>query len=213
MPIIAFDLDGSLSDPAVGITASINYALEQLGIPRQAPDSLTKYIGPPLDTIFSDLLNMDNSGLIDQAIAYYRDRYSSVGFTENILYEGVTDVLNALIRLGMKLYVATSKRTDIATSVIEYLKLQSYFVQVLGCGRSRQKSELLQEIRTQESESTLFMIGDRSHDMVAGQKAAATCVGVLWGYGNVTELEEAGADVLIQTPPEIVSYVLAKAAA
>ncbi|PZD71290.1 5'-nucleotidase [Acaryochloris thomasi RCC1774] len=207
MTVIAFDLDGTLSDPAVGITASINYALENLGAAQQTPESLTQYIGPPLDEIFSTLLKTENTAIIEQAISSYRERYFSIGYTENILYTGVRGVLSNLVQNGDRLYIATSKRTDIAKAVVEYLELQSYFVQVLGCGRKRQKHELLQEIIGKESAFALVMIGDRSHDMHAGRSVSATCIGVLWGYGSAAELKHSGAEILLQHPQEILGYL------
>ncbi|MEO0374859.1 MAG: HAD-IA family hydrolase [Cyanobacteria bacterium P01_A01_bin.17] len=206
MTIIAFDLDGTLSDPAVGITTSINYALRELGAAAQDPENLTQYIGPPLVQVFSTLLKTTDTAVLERAISSYRERYFSVGYTENVLYTGIRNALFNLTQNGHRLYIATSKRTDIAKTVIEYFELQSYFVQVLGCGRKREKHELLKEIIDKEKGSNLLMIGDRSHDMRAGRIVSATCIGVLWGYGNTAELENAGAEVLLQHPHEILGY-------
>lgn len=205
MTVVAFDLDGTLSDPAVGITSSINHALQSLGVPQRDPDSLIPYIGPPLNEIFADLLQTVELPLIDSAIAFYRERYVTIGYRENVLYAGIKAVLERLMRSGYPLYIATSKRTDIAESVIEYLDLQQYFVQVLGCGLHREKYELLQEIIEREGDQSLYVIGDRIHDISAGHRVGANCIGVLWGYGSEAELKDAHA--IIQNPQQILDIL------
>lgn len=205
MTVIAFDLDGTLSDPAQGITASINYALENLGVSSIAPSDLTQYIGPPLVETFSKLLNTKDDAVIHQAIAFYRGRYLASGYTENTLYSGILDLLKKLTSQGHRLYVVTAKQTNIAQMVIDYFELHTYFIDVLGCGLYRQKAELLHDIQKQEN-TALWMIGDRASDMAAGQEIAR-CIRVLWGYGSAEELEQAGAEVLIHTPQELLDYL------
>lgn len=205
MAVIAFDLDGTLSDPAQGITASINYALEKLGAASIASNDLTQYIGPPLVETFSLLLNTAEEVVIHQAITFYRERYMAIGYTENILYPGIPELLKVLISQGHRLYVVTAKRTDIAQAVIDYFELSPYFTDVLGCGLSRHKAELLHDIQRHEK-AALWMIGDRASDMAAGQ-GISSCVGVLWGYGSEEELTQAGAEVLIHQPKELLVYL------
>lgn len=108
---IAFDLDGTISDPAVGITASCNYALEKMGAPVREPATLNRYIGPPLQDILGELLKTDDPTLIRAAVDFFRERYIRIGYSENELYPGMADVLNGLNQNGHPLYIATSKRT------------------------------------------------------------------------------------------------------
>ena len=202
MAVIAFDLDGTLSDPAQGITASINYALENLGASSLDPHHLTQYIGPPLVETFSELLCTKDDAVIHQAIAIYRERYMAIGYAKNTLYPGILELLEELIRQQHRLYVVTAKRTDIAQAVINYFDLNPYFEDVLGCKPHLLKAKRLRDI--QEREKTIpWMVGDRASDMLAGQ-GCSRCVGVLWGYGSRAELEQAGAEILIHTPQELV---------
>ena len=203
---IAFDLDGTLSDPASGITTSINYALEQVGEPPRDPATLLQYIGPPLTKIFADLLLTRDRLAINEAIEHYRTRYRTVGYKENLLYDGIPDLLADLQVAGYRLYVATSKRSDIAALVIEHFNLTTYFEQVFGCGPNQQKRNLLTEILEIESANTLLMIGDRSYDMSAAKQISAQSVGVLWGYGSRLELEENGADTVVENTTELKKY-------
>lgn len=205
--VLAFDLDGTISDAALGITSSINYALEKMGHPARDPASLNIYIGPPLQDIFGGLLNTEEAAVVRAAVTFFRERYFSVGYKENVLYPGMMDVIRELKRSGHTLYIATAKRTDIARAVTDYFGITACFEEVMGCGLKRKKATLLHEIEARDSETPLMMIGDRSQDMIAGKQTGCPCIGVLWGYGTRKELLDAGADKLVETPRELASCI------
>lgn len=215
MTVVAFDLDGTLSNPATGITTSLNYALKALGAKEKHPETLTQYIGPPLTQIFSALLATNNGEVIEQAIAHYRERYSAIGYTENTLYENIPAILQTLNREGIRLYVATAKRQDIARLVIAHFGLEKHFVDIFGCSQHQSKADLLKQILNQEKSSTtapnldkpLLMVGDRSYDMTAGREVGAHCIGVLWGFGTIAELTQAGAQTLVKQPYEVLNVI------
>ncbi len=199
--IIVFDLDGTLSDPALGMTSSLNYALNRLGLPEQRTDRLTKYIGPPLEYIFQELLQGLKNQDIDQAIALYREQYFRTGYKENILYPEIKTTLTRLKTDGHCLYVATAKQPQIAKAIIDYFDLTSLFKAILGCGLKREKQELLKMIREEEHHDLeMAMVGDRSFDMIAGKALNCFCIGALWGYGSHDELLNSGADILLEAP-------------
>jgi phosphoglycolate phosphatase len=201
--IIAFDLDGTISDPIVGVSASINYALEKLGLPKKEQAALETYIGPPLQDIFSDLLGYENDELIHSAITFFRERYFDIGFRENVIYPGIKELLKWLTANGHKLYIATSKKTTIGKAVADLFEIAKYFDEILGCGLKRKKHQLLNYIKEKENTESLVMIGDRLHDMKAGRACHCFCIGVLWGYGSKEELIGSGANVTCNAPNDI----------
>lgn len=205
--IIAFDLDGTISDPVVGITASINYALDKLGQPARDPRDLKAYIGPRLQDIFADLLERSDRENIHSAITFYRERYFRVGYRENVIYPGIKQMLTGLVANGHTLYMATSKKTSIAKAVADFFQISKYFKNIFGCGLNRKKHELLTRIKEIENTNHLVMVGDRLHDMQAGKKCNCFCVGVLWGYGSREELLDAGADKVCQNPQELKAII------
>ena len=205
--IIAFDLDGTISDPVVGITASINYALDKLGQPARDPRDLKAYIGPRLQDIFADLLERSDRENIHSAITFYRERYFRVGYRENVIYPGIKQMLTGLVANGHTLYMATSKKTSIAKAVADFFQISKYFKNILGCGLNRRKHELLTRIKEIENTNHLVMVGDRLHDMQAGKKCNCFCVGVLWGYGSREELLDAGADKVCRNPQELKAII------
>jgi phosphoglycolate phosphatase len=201
--IIAFDLDGTISDPVVGISASINHALDKLGQPVRQPQELQAYIGPPLQDIFADLLGQNDPQRIRSAITFYRERYFQIGYRENVIYPGMQELLAGLAASGHTLYIATSKKTSIARAVTDFFQISKYFKHILGCGLNRKKYDLLTRIQEIENTDRLVMVGDRFHDMHAGKKCHCFCVGVLWGYGSKQELLDAGADKVCRNPQDL----------
>jgi phosphoglycolate phosphatase len=211
MDAIYFDLDGTLTDPKIGITRSIQYALGRLDhhtIPTE--DELTWCIGPPLRASFAKLLGSDNSA--DLALSFYRERFSDIGLYENGVYAGVADVLTALGKSGHRLFVATSKPAVFAERIIDHFGLRHHFERVFGSeldGTRVDKSHLLEYALKAAAvdPSRAAMIGDRSHDMIGAKNNGMRGVGVLYGYGSKDELMKAGALHVCATPQAILGCV------
>ena len=129
---LLFDLDGTLTDPFVGITRSVQYAMERLGRPVPAADDLRWCIGPPLKLAFAKLLETADEAALDEGVRLYRERYATTGKYENRLVDGVPDMLAALVAKGYFLTIATSKLKTYAGDIIEHFKLSAYFDAVHG---------------------------------------------------------------------------------
>jgi phosphoglycolate phosphatase len=211
MDAIYFDLDGTLTDPKLGITRSIQYALQRLDHPTiPTADELTWCIGPPLRSSFVRLLGGDHAA--DRAVALYRERFSDIGLYENGVYDGIDEVLTALRASGHRLFVATSKAHVFAERIIDHFGLRKHFERVFGAeydGTRADKSHLLEyalkEVGVDPSKS--LMIGDRSHDMVGAKNNGMKGIGVLYGYGSRDELLDAGAHHVCATPGAILGCI------
>jgi phosphoglycolate phosphatase len=209
---ILFDLDGTLTDPAEGIIKCYRYSLERLHATCPPAEALTAYIGPPIRAAFAAVLETDDEALIEQALAFYRERFSTVGLFENRMYEGVPEMLTELQTSGYKLFVATSKPTVYAEQVLSHFALGGYFIKVHGNelnGRLDDKAELVSELladhRLRPDETVI--VGDRWHDIVAARRNNISSLGVTYGYGSEAELLEAGADHICHRPGEIVRLI------
>ena len=209
---LLFDLDGTLTDPFAGITKCIAYALEKMG--RQSPPrkNLGWCIGPPLNSSFSKLLDSDDDALTDKAVALYRERFGRVGLFENEVYEDIPETLEALMKKGHTLFVATSKPTLYSEQIIDHFHLAPYFKRIYGSeldGTRSDKTSLIAHILQSESidPTAALMIGDRKHDMMGAEGNDVPGIGVLWGYGTKDELENSGAKAFINTPLELVDAV------
>jgi phosphoglycolate phosphatase len=205
MDAIFLDLDGTLTDPKIGITRSIQYALGALDQPVPAEQDLLWCIGPPLKTSFKTMLGSD--ALAERAVALYRERFSDIGIFENGVYDGIPELLAALAG-GPRLFVATSKPAVFAERIIAHFGMTSSFERVFGSGLDGAYAEKTELLKYGLEQSGLngrraVMVGDRSFDMVGAHHNRMTSVGVLYGYGSEAELRGAGAQHLCATPQDL----------
>jgi phosphoglycolate phosphatase len=210
MHAICFDLDGTLTDPKIGISRSIRHAMRKLGREVPRSDDLTWCIGPPLLGSFEKLLG--NRADAKLALSHYRERFSEVGIYENDLYPGITAALSNLASSGRRMFVATSKPKVFADRIIEHFALAQYFEAIYGAeldGSRAAKSELLAWLVSREhlSAEATVMVGDRIHDIVAARNIGMLTLGVLYGYGTRAELVAAGADRLCESPHELTMHL------
>jgi phosphoglycolate phosphatase len=201
---LVFDLDGTLSDPAVGIGRSLNHALTASGFAPIPESQVSRYIGPPLDQTFHAITGTDAPSVIQALVAKYRERYADVGYAENVLYAGMSEAVAALAERGLVLGVCTSKRVDFAEKILQMFGLRTYFAFVDGGEIGTQKAQQLRRLLdsgTIDIGST--MIGDRAVDVVAAKSNGLRSVGVSWGHGTVDELHGAGADAILTHVAEL----------
>ncbi|MEI5989624.1 HAD family hydrolase [Enterococcus crotali] len=210
---ILFDLDGTITNSGEGIIQSVCYALNKLKLPIPDQEELYSFIGPPLNDTFKDMYHLDKQAT-EQAVGYYREYYQDKGMYENHLYEGILELLTDLNQAGCSLYIATSKPEIYAKQIITHFNLDRYFVGIYGAsldGKRSKKSEViryaLSEAKITQLEETI-MIGDRSHDILGAKENHLASLGVLYGFGDLAELETAGADFIAATPKEIEKIII-----
>jgi phosphoglycolate phosphatase len=213
---LLFDLDGTLTDPERGITQCISHALNSVGRPSPPIDVLRRYIGPPLRKTFAELLETEDESAIDAALGCYRDRFVEVGMYENELYGDVPRGLDALRERGHRLWVATSKPEVYARRILGHFELSTLFQNIYGSelsGERADKGALIAHILERErlDPSDVWMIGDRSHDIVGGRANNTRTMGVLWGYGSEEELLSAKPDCVADSISTLIALVDATA--
>lgn len=220
---ILFDLDGTLTDPKPGITGCVQYALRKLGMEAPNADVLESFIGPPLLDSFREFCGFDDAtGL--QAVAYYRERFAVDGLFENEAYPGIVQMLARLQAAGCHLAVASSKPEVFVRKILEHFGMLPYFDTIVGSeldGSRVQKEEVVEEaLRQLLGESGLkkdtfgqrvdvVMVGDRKFDVQGAKLFGLVSVGVAYGYAAEGELEEAGADRIVETVEELEEVLLA----
>ncbi|EHK9494729.1 HAD family hydrolase [Enterococcus faecalis] len=210
---ILFDLDGTITDSGSGIMRSILYATEQLGWPAPSEETLRSFIGPPL---YESFLHMAPSAeAAQQAVGHYRAYYQRKGMFENHVYPGIPEVLIRLKEAGAKLYIATSKPEEFAKKIITHFDLDRYFTGIYGAsmdGHRSKKADVIQyaltEAQLDPTKETIIMVGDRNHDILGAQQNGLDSIGVLYGFGEETELQEAGATFLVHSPKDLGAILL-----
>jgi phosphoglycolate phosphatase len=206
-----FDLDGTLTDSAPGILASLRHAFGLSGVDTPAEAVLLQAIGPPFE------LGLPEIGVPPEhvlaVIGHYRERYEDVGLFENQLYDGVVDMLETLATAGVVLALATAKPEPTARRIVDHFGLTARFAVIAGAthepGR-RTKTEVVAHALAELGVAggpDVVMVGDRDHDMLAARHHGLGSIGVVWGYGSVDELTVAGANALASTPADVVSLV------
>lgn len=198
-----FDLDGTLTDPARGITNSFIHALKYFGIEIPSYETLCTFIGPPLPDTFKTQFGFDDKKAAE-GVKKYREYFATKGLLENSVYSGIPELLAGLKAAGKKLVVATSKPEEYSVRIIEHFGLAQYFENVCGSlmdeSRSKKDEVITYAIERNHisDKSKILMIGDRKHDILGAKKVDLKSCGVLFGYGSREELEEAGADFIAE---------------
>lgn len=201
---LIFDLDGTISDPSVGIGRSINYALEAFRHSTIDEREVSPYIGPPLDLAFRRAAPTASEAEILAMVSKYRERYSEVGYLENVVYPGIPEALETLSSQGIVMGVCTSKRVDFAERILVHFGLRGYFEFVRGGDIGVRKEDQLRMLVEEELASIRStMIGDRAVDVEAARAKRMHAVGVLWGHGSREELSAACPDRLLDKPDEL----------
>ena len=200
-----FDLDGTLTDPGMGITNSVAYALAHFGITVTDRTRLYRFIGPPLMDSFMEYYGFTEEQATE-AVVVYREYFADRGWAENAVYEGIETLLAELVAGGKTLLVATSKPQIFAERILTHFGLDKYFTHICGVAlqapRGYSKADVIRETLAKAGVTDLsaaVMVGDRHHDIDGAKAVGISSVGVLYGYGDREEHETAGADAIAES--------------
>ena len=216
---ILFDLDGTITDSSEGITKSVQHALKKFGIEENDQAMLRRFIGPPLDESFEKFYGFDKEKAL-KAVDYYRERYSDKGIYENVLFDGIADMLEGLKSDGYIIALATCKPGIYVPRILEYFNVDKYFDVAVGSelegGERRHKNQVIDEVFVRlaaagladtgslsETKSQSIMIGDRKDDILGAKASGIDSMGVRYGFAEEQELEMAGADYIVETVEDI----------
>jgi phosphoglycolate phosphatase len=208
---IFFDLDGTLTDSEEGITKSVQYGLKKMGV-TDCDDlsALRHFIGPPLSESFKEFFEGED---IKRAIAFYRERYSTIGWKENRLYDGIKDMLKKIKESSRKIYMATSKPEIFAKDIAELFEISEYFDGICGAttdGVRNTKEDVVKyaiEVCGETNPDNILMVGDRHHDVDGAGEFGIKTLGVTYGFGTREELLGCGAIAVVDTPDEVVKFI------
>ncbi len=209
---ILFDLDGTLTDPGLGITNSVMYALRKFGITENDRTKLYKFIGPPLKESFGTFYGF-SPAQCELAVRYYREYFTDTGIFENAVYDGIPELLKTLKERGKTTVLATSKPEVFAVRILKHFGLYGHFDLVCGATMDdtrNQKGDIIKYALEQcgvISPSEAVMVGDRKHDVIGAAENGLGAIGVLYGYGDEDELKKAGAAYIAAVPEDILRYV------
>lgn len=205
---ILFDLDGTITDSAPGITASLAWLFETLGHPIPTPVELLSYVGPPLLEAFRDLAGFDAAESA-HALDLYRSHYVSTGLYDSTVYPGIAAVLTAIHNSGIPLSLATSKPESSARLILDHFDLTKNFDIITGASEDERRSAkadvvaeaLLRFEAAGVDISNPVLVGDREHDVHGAAAHGVPTIFVRWGYGSPAE--EVGSIAVVDKPSEL----------
>ncbi len=205
---ILFDLDGTLTDPAIGITNSVMYALRKLGAPVEERSFYHRFIGPPLLDSFARYCGFSEEKS-REALRLYREYFTDKGIYENVVYDGIPALLRDLQAAGYKPVVATSKPELFAKQIFDHFDMTKYFSFIGGADMEETRATkdavigyVLESIGNPAPEKCL-MVGDREYDVRGARAFGMDAVGVLYGYGSREELAAAGAKYIAKSVADL----------
>lgn len=205
---IMFDLDGTLTDPRIGITRSVQHALRRYGIDVVDLDTLLPFIGPPLIESFERYYGFGHEQA-KEAVGVYREYFGTIGLYENALYPGIPQLLRDLRETGRSLAVASSKATVYVERILGHFEIASLFDLVAGSNLDHTrvaKHEVIAHVLETDRRFNVgqtVMVGDRMHDIVGARHHGIDGIGVSYGYGTEAELRDAGAIAIASSVPEL----------
>ncbi len=207
---VLFDLDGTLTDSGEGIINCAIYALEHYGLPIPSREEMRVFVGPPLHETFQKFGVREDQA--EEAIRIYRERYIPIGKFENTPYPGIRELLEALKAKGHKLYVATSKPETTSVEILEHFDLAKYFDRICGASMdlSRNSKEAVIAYLLEENgrADNITMVGDTKFDIIGANAHGIPAIGVSWGYGEVADMEAAGAKAIAHNMEELLALLV-----
>ena len=209
---IAFDLDGTLTDPEVGLVKGFMYAFDRVGIKYDDPKALRRYIGPPLHEEWKREYGFTEEETA-RAIAIFREYYDEHGWAENRVYEGIVELLEALKAMGKTIVLATSKPENTARRIMALFGLDKYFDFCGGASTSSTRDKKWEVLEYSllsvgaTDKSRCILIGDRKYDAEGASIYGIDSIGVLWGHGSEEEIVSSGFTYVAKTPDDVLNIL------
>ena len=208
---VFFDLDGTITNSAPGITNSIIYARKKWGLEPGTNADYYRFIGPPMPQSYEEFWGFSHEDAV-RFLEDYREYFSERGLFENEVYPGIMKLLEALRSAGKHLYIATTKPTGFSERIAERFGFARYFDMISGSSLTGDNSKyaVIRKARDacRADMSDAVMVGDKSHDVEGAHEHGIPCIGVTWGFGGRDELEAAGADYIVDSADELRKLLL-----
>ncbi len=211
MATLCFDLDGTIVDPLLGVRNCVHRVCREMGLPCPDEATIRTWIGFGMRESLAQIPGLQDSKKLEEAHDRYLDAYREDGVFEHEVYEGAHLMLSRLKRQGHRIYVVSSKPGLFARRIAYQFDLNLVFDEIFGAelkGAWQPKTKVLERLRQAGTiDSGDYFIGDRGDDMRAARDHGLRAIGVTYGYGTRAELLDAGAEVLVDSIPELDAWL------
>ena len=209
---VAFDLDGTLTDPEAGLTSAFAYGLSKMGIEFGDKKNLRRFIGPPLKAEFMAVYGFSDEEA-EECVRLFREYFAVYGWWDNKLYEGIAKMLDALKKSGKKIILATSKPENFAIKIVRLFDIEKYFDFIGGATldhtrveKSAVLSYALDAVNADRAHAIL--VGDRVFDAEGAQSCGIDSLGVFYGHGSREEINSAGFTHTAESVSDILKIIM-----
>jgi phosphoglycolate phosphatase len=206
---LILDLDGTLIDSRLDIARAANYTLAKLGCPQLPEEQIAGFIGGGVGPLLKKALGNRSEELFERALPIYKQRYWEHCTDYTTLYSGVKEILSYY--QDKDIAMATNKLVPMTMKILEHFEIASYFKLVLGPDSVKNRKphpEAIEKILAQlgNPKETALIVGDSHFDIETGKNAGIMTCGVTYGFGSRQELEDSGADVIIDRLEDLMLY-------
>jgi phosphoglycolate phosphatase len=207
-----FDLDGTLLDTLTDLSNSANHALKAVSRPTYDREAYRTLVGQGVDNLFIDALGPDHQHLHSQAVAAFHAHYADHRFDTTAPYPGIWRLLMTLQSQGFQLGVLSNKPHLATVDVIDRYFAELKWSVVRGHKPGTAPKPVPTSARQVIDEMSVkpercVYVGDTKVDMLTGKAAGMFTVGVAWGFRSVQELQDNGADAIVDSADELIELV------
>ncbi len=212
---VIFDLDGTLLNTLGDLRAATNHALAVRGLAPRSMDEIRRFVGNGIRLLICRAMPEGTSDAeIDAALEDFKAYYAAHIHDHTVPYDGIPQLLTALRKRGMKVAVLSNKIDSASQELIAYFflgKTDVVFGERVGVPRKPDPTScqmVMQQLGVQPEQ--VLYVGDSGTDMQTAKHAGLYAVGVTWGFRSREVLTENGADVLVDSPEQILQIIDSK---
>jgi phosphoglycolate phosphatase len=211
---VIFDLDGTLLDTLADLAGSMNNVLLRNGLPVHNIETYKYMIGDGVENLVKRALpyNMGDDATVKGFMDEYRGEYAKNWNNNTRPYDGIIDLIEALVWQGLSLNVLSNKPHDSTVTCIRELLPYERFDIVLG-HRPGEKPKpdphgaIEISCKLGISPCDFLYLGDNDIDMKTAVAAGMHPVGVLWGFREMEELIDNGAEIILEKPMDLLDFI------
>jgi phosphoglycolate phosphatase len=212
---ILFDLDGTIADTALDLSATLNHILKENGRATIDNSLIRNMVGQGAKALilkgFTHTGDAPNNNELDRLFHEYLEYYLNHISDETKIFPGTLKLLDQLKSMNIPLAICTNKNIELTTALLKDLTIDHYF-NAVTCGDSfgYKKPDPRHLYSTcnlmSVSATDAIMVGDSINDIAAGNSADMLTVGVTFGYTE-TPMSELGADIVINHFDDFIASV------
>lgn len=210
---IIFDLDGTLLDTIADIHNAVNLTLKEYGYPLQSYEYVKLKTGRGFRKLIEDVLPQGASEEeIQKVHTTYSIMYGKHYCEKTTAYEGIHELLQELNKLNIKIAVNSNKKDEYTKNLMKIIfpdiKFEAVFGERIGVPTKPNPAAANQIINIMNlDKQEVYYIGDSEVDIKTAKNAELKSIGCLWGFRDLNVLQEAGADIIVQNPSDILNYL------